>query len=206
MFAHTRFSQKPLFGAFLTSAHLPLGVWSCLVPGVYVTRWSIRPTLRLPAARWSAITPAGESGAGCGRAGAATAACGAASSVGGLAGELRDGPCSHARPTWQRSDGSQRKLRDSGAFAFCLAVGRYWCGSAHIIATLAMSSLMLAPARRARRCRRARIPSDAPPGTSGKADLRTVAWDVSDAAAKLTVSVDASTFGSGSARSSASTS
>ena len=33
-FAHTRFSKKPLLGFFCTSAHLPLGVWSCLEPGV----------------------------------------------------------------------------------------------------------------------------------------------------------------------------
>jgi hypothetical protein len=33
-FAHTRFSKKPLLGFFWTSAHLPLGVWSCLLPGV----------------------------------------------------------------------------------------------------------------------------------------------------------------------------
>jgi hypothetical protein len=33
-FAHTRFSKKPLLGFFWTSTHLPLGVWSCLLPGV----------------------------------------------------------------------------------------------------------------------------------------------------------------------------
>jgi hypothetical protein len=40
-------------------------------------------------------------------------------------------------------------------------------------------------------------PSDAPAGAFGKADLRTVAWDVGGASAQLTVSVDASTYGAG---------
>jgi hypothetical protein len=40
-------------------------------------------------------------------------------------------------------------------------------------------------------------PSDAFSGAFGKADLRTVAWDVGAASAQLTVSVDASTYGVG---------
>lgn len=37
-------------------------------------------------------------------------------------------------------------------------------------------------------------PVDAPAGSVGKADLRTIAWDVSDAAAKVTVTQEASTY------------
>ena len=40
-------------------------------------------------------------------------------------------------------------------------------------------------------------PSDAPPGAFGKADLRTVAWDLGGASAQLTVGVDESTYGAG---------
>jgi hypothetical protein len=63
------------------------------------------------------------------------------------------------------------------------------------IATLAML-VLLAPATASAATQTREDPSDAPPGASGKADLRTVAWDVGDTSAKLTVSVDASTFGS----------
>ena len=38
-------------------------------------------------------------------------------------------------------------------------------------------------------------PSDAPAGVFGKADLRTVAWDVGGGLAQLTVGIDASTYG-----------
>src|SRR5687767_4964009 len=37
-------------------------------------------------------------------------------------------------------------------------------------------------------------PSDAPVGPQGKADLRSLSWDVDGAAAKLDVSLDASTY------------
>ena len=40
-------------------------------------------------------------------------------------------------------------------------------------------------------------PSDAPPGAFGKADVRTVAWDLGGASAQLTVGVDESTYGAG---------
>src|SRR5688572_13523293 len=40
-------------------------------------------------------------------------------------------------------------------------------------------------------------PSDAPAGTSGKADLRKVAWDVGGGSATLGVSLDESTFDPG---------
>ena len=55
--------------------------------------------------------------------------------------------------------------------------------------------LLLAPATAGATVQTRDDPSDAPSGPSGKADLRKVAWDVTGAAAKLTVSVDASTFG-----------
>jgi hypothetical protein len=56
--------------------------------------------------------------------------------------------------------------------------------------------LLLAPATASAAVQTRDDPSDAPSGASGKADLRSVAWDVSDTAAKLTVGLDASTFGS----------
>ncbi len=56
--------------------------------------------------------------------------------------------------------------------------------------------LMLAPGTASAAVQTREDPSDAPSGPSGKADLRSVAWDVSGGAAKLTVSLDASTFGS----------
>jgi hypothetical protein len=40
-------------------------------------------------------------------------------------------------------------------------------------------------------------PSDAPSGAFGNADIRTLAWDVSGASARLTVGADASTYGAG---------
>jgi hypothetical protein len=55
--------------------------------------------------------------------------------------------------------------------------------------------LLLAPATAGATVQIRDDPSDARNGPSGKADLRKVTWDVSGASAKLTVSVDASTFG-----------
>jgi len=62
-----------------------------------------------------------------------------------------------------------------------------------VIATVALVLLLPVTATAAVQTRS--DPSDAPTGASGKADLRKLAWDVSATAAKLTVSVDASTFG-----------
>ena len=62
------------------------------------------------------------------------------------------------------------------------------------IATLAML-LMLAPGTASAAVQTREDPSDAPSGPSGKADLRSVAWDVGASSAKLTVGLDASTFG-----------
>ena len=62
-----------------------------------------------------------------------------------------------------------------------------------LVATLTLL-LLLAPATAGATVQTRDDPSDAPHGASGKADLRTVAWDVTGSSAKLTVSVDASTF------------
>jgi hypothetical protein len=57
--------------------------------------------------------------------------------------------------------------------------------------------LALAPATAQAATQTRDDPSDAPAGAFGKADLRTVAWDLGGASAQLTVGVDASTYGAG---------
>jgi hypothetical protein len=59
-----------------------------------------------------------------------------------------------------------------------------------------VAALLVLPATATAAVQSRSDPSDAPTGPSGKADLRTVTWDVSGTSATLTISVDASTFGS----------
>jgi hypothetical protein len=73
-----------------------------------------------------------------------------------------------------------------------LALLAHWGGRLAIGVVL----LAMAPAAAQAATQTRSDPSDAPDGTAGKADLRSLTWDVSPTSATLTVGVDASTFGS----------
>jgi hypothetical protein len=64
----------------------------------------------------------------------------------------------------------------------------------HLGGLVAILAIAVQPATASAATQSRDDPSDAPNGALGKADLRTVTWDVSGATAKLTVSVDASTY------------
>ncbi|MEA2312510.1 MAG: hypothetical protein QOE28_2478, partial [Solirubrobacteraceae bacterium] len=61
----------------------------------------------------------------------------------------------------------------------------------------ALATLAAAPALAQAATQTRDDPSDAPAGTQGKADVRTLTWNVDGSSATLTVGLDASTYGSG---------